>query len=171
MEPVKDDAALYQEYADQVMKFLLCLTGSYDLAEELTQETFYQAYKSIHRYDGSCKLSVWLCQIAKHLYYDHLKKQKHAAPVPFEDAAEGAAADGTPEEDLLAREKMRSLYRAVHRLREPYREVLILRLYMGLPFREIGEVFGGKTESWARTTFYRGKLQVKEDMMQYENSV
>lgn len=168
---LKEDEELYREYADQVMKFLTCLTGNYDLSEELTQETFYQVYKSIGRYDGSCKMSVWLCQIAKHLYYDHLKKQKHASPVSFEDAAVGVTAGDTPEEAFLAREKMQSLYKAIHRLREPYREVLILRLYMGLSYREIGEIFEGKSENWARITFYRGKLQVKEDMIQYENSL
>ena len=70
MEPMSE---LYQQYADEVKRFLVCLTGDMDLAEELTQETFYQAIRSIGRYNGACKLSVWLCQIAKHLYWDESK--------------------------------------------------------------------------------------------------
>ena len=67
---------IYQTYADEVKKFLICLTSDVDLAEELTQETFYQAVKSINRYNGECKMSVWLCQIAKHSFYNYLKKHK-----------------------------------------------------------------------------------------------
>ena len=58
----KDDV-IYREYANTVKRFLVSLSGNFDLAEDLTQETFYQAYKSIHRYNGKCKMSVWLCQI------------------------------------------------------------------------------------------------------------
>lgn len=168
---LREEEAMYREYADQVMRYLMCVTQNYDLSEELTQETFYQAYKSIHRYDESCKLSVWLCQIAKHLYYDYLKKQKHAAPVSFEDAAAALSDGNSPEEDLIAREEIRSLQKALHRLREPYREVLMLRLYGGLSFREIGEISDGKSENWARTTFYRGKLQLKEELSHDEHSL
>ena len=70
-------SGIYQSYADEVKRFLICLTSNVDLAEELTQETFYQAIKSIHRYNGECKISVWLCQIAKHTYYNYLKKEKN----------------------------------------------------------------------------------------------
>lgn len=162
---------MYREYADQVMRYLMCLTGNFDLSEELTQETFYQAYKSVGRYDGSCKMSVWLCQIAKHLYFDYLKKQKHTAPVSFEDAAATFTDGSSPEEDFIVREEALSVRKAIHRLREPYREVLMLRLYGGLSFREIGEISDGRSENWARITFYRGKLQIKEALEHDEDSL
>ena len=57
---------IYQKYAQTVYKYLLSMTRDSQLAEELTQETFYQAVKSIGRYDGSCSVSTWLCAIAKH---------------------------------------------------------------------------------------------------------
>lgn len=171
MRLLKEEEVMYREYADQVMRYLMCLTGNYDLSEELTQETFYQAYKSIGRYDGSCKLSVWLCQIAKHLYYDSLKKQKHAAPVNFEDAAEKCTDGASLEENFIIYEEALAVRKAIHRLREPYREVLMLRLYGGLSFREIGEISDGKSENWARITFYRGKMQIKEELNDDENSM
>lgn len=74
---MEDLNRIYQSYADEVKRFLICLTSNVDLAEELTQETFYQAVKSIHRYNGECKISVWLCQIVKHSYYNYLKKEKN----------------------------------------------------------------------------------------------
>lgn len=68
---------IYELYGNQVYKFLICLTNDADLSEELTQETFYQAIKSIDKFKGECKLSVWLCQIAKYSYYKHIKKYMH----------------------------------------------------------------------------------------------
>ncbi|MCK2005116.1 sigma-70 family RNA polymerase sigma factor [[Brevibacterium] frigoritolerans] len=67
---------IYSNYAEEVFKYLMCLCHNSDLSEELTQETFYQAVKSIDRYNGECKMSVWLCQIAKHSYYKHLERNK-----------------------------------------------------------------------------------------------
>ena len=72
--PWKDLDAVYRQHAQTVYKFLLSQCRDPQTAEELTQETFYQAVRSIDRFDGSCKVSVWLCQIAKHLWYQHLRK-------------------------------------------------------------------------------------------------
>ena len=93
---------LYQSYAQTVYKFLLAKCGDGDLAEELTQETFFQAVQSIGRFDGSCKVSTWLCQIAKHLWYQHLRKQGRFSGSPLEEETPDT---GTPsaEETLLER--------------------------------------------------------------------
>ena len=64
---MKDLDTVYRQHAQTVYKFLLSQCRDPQTAEELTQETFYQAVRSIDRFDGSCKVSVWLCQIAKHL--------------------------------------------------------------------------------------------------------
>ena len=159
MEPVDE---IYQQYADEVKRFLVCLTGDSDLAEELTQETFYQAIRSIRRYNGACKLSVWLCQIAKHLYYDHLKHQKRHPMLPMEELELAAPEnDGMPEISLLRRDAYVSIHKAIHSLREPYREIFLLRALSELSFREIGEIFG-RTENWARVTYYRAKVMLAE---------
>lgn len=67
---------VYLLYANEIFKYLMCLTGDRDLAEELTQETFYRAYRNIDKFEGKCKLSVWLCQIAKNSYCTYCKKEK-----------------------------------------------------------------------------------------------
>ena len=126
MEPVDE---IYQQYADEVKRFLVCLTGDPDLAEELTQETFYQAIRSIRRYNGACKLSP--------------------------------ENDGMPEISLLRRDAYVSIHKAIHSLREPYREIFLLRALSELSFREIGEIFG-RTENWARVTYYRAKVMLAE---------
>lgn len=149
---------IYRRHAQTVYKFLLSLCRDGDLAEELTQETFCQAIRSIHRFDGSCKLSVWLCQIAKHLWYQHLRKRKREVPLP-EEAMEVPIPSA--EEGLLEQEGRLELLKQIHALPEQQREVVYLRAFGNLSFREIGDVLG-KTETWARVTFYRGKEQLRK---------
>ena len=67
MQPIEE---IYREYAGMVYKYLISLTRDEGLAEELTQETFYQAIKSSNKYNESCKISTWLCAIAKKCSYD-----------------------------------------------------------------------------------------------------
>ena len=161
MEPMED---IYRRHARTVYKFLLSLCGDADLAEELTQETFYQAIRSIDRFDGRCKLSVWLCQIAKHLWYQHLRKRKREVPLPDEPPELPIP---SAEEGLLEQEGRLELLRKIHALPDPQREVVYLRSFGGLTFREIGDVLG-KTENWARVTFYRGKEQLRKGGTSHE---
>lgn len=148
---------VYQQHAQTVYKFLLAQCRDPGLAEELTQETFYQAVRSIHRFDGGCKVSVWLCQIAKHLWYQHLRKHRREVPMP-EDPPELPAPSA--EEGALEREGKLELLRLIHDLPEEPREVVYLRVFGGLSFREIGDICG-RTETWARVTFYRTKEKLR----------
>ena len=149
--------AIYRRHAQTVYKFLLAQCRDPDLAEELTQETFYQAVRSIGRFDGSCKLSVWLCQIAKHLWYQHLRKHRRET-VSLEAAPEPSGPSA--EEGLMEQEGRLELLRQIHLLPEAQREVVYLRAFGGLSFREIGDVLG-RTETWARVNFYRCKEKLR----------
>ena len=71
------------------------------------------------------------------------------------------------EQLLIAQEDKIQLYRYIHRLKEPYREILHLRLLGGLSFQEIGGIVG-KNENWARVTFYRAKVKLQEEVNQNE---
>ncbi len=154
---MEDMEQIYREHAQTVYKFLLSQCHDASLAEELTQETFYQAVRSIDRFDGSCKISVWLCQIAKHLWYQYLRKKKREVPADEEifDRPISSA-----EEETMTREGHLHLLKQIHSLAEPAREVVYLRAFGGLSFREIGAVLG-KSENWARVTFYRSKERIR----------
>ena len=152
-----DMSAIYQQHAQTVYKFLLAQCRDPDLAEELTQETFYQAVRSIGRFNGSCKVSVWLCQIAKHLWYQHLRKHRREVPMP-DDPPEVPVPSS--EDGLLEQEGRLELLRSIHSLPADAQEVVYLRAFGGLSFREIGYVLG-KTETWARVTFYRSKEKLR----------
>lgn len=149
---------IYREYAGYVYHYLCALTGDAALAEELTQETFYQAVKGIHRFDGRSGVSTWLCAIAKNQWKVWLRKNPPTLPLTEETVTGTAPAAEQEAEAALSRA---ALYKKLHALPEPYRETLYLRLFAGLSYREIGDIFG-KTENWARVTFYRGKEKLKE---------
>ena len=147
--------AVYRQYAQTVYRYLLSLTRDADTAEELTQETFYQAIRSSGQFDESCALSTWLCAIAKRVLATY--RRKHP---PTEELEEQALYAPSAEADTLSQVRRMEVLKGLHSLREPYREVMYLRVFGGLSFREIGEV-QGKTENWARVTFYRGKEMLK----------
>ena len=150
---------IYLQYYKPVYAYLMTLCQNEELAAELTQETFYQAVRSADHFDGSCKVSTWLCQIAKHLFYHHVRKRSREEPLPEE--GDGLPPLPSAESEAIDRDGQLSLLRRIHALPEPGREVVYLRTFGGLSFREIGEVLG-RTETWARVTFYRGKERVKE---------
>lgn len=149
--------SVYREYAQAVYRFLMSLCGDEETAEELTQETFYQAVRCANKYDGTCKVSTWLCQIAKHLWYRELEKRKKKGTKPLDEKMPSDRK--TPDEELCVREEKMELFRKVHILDETAKEVVLLRVTGAFSFREIGELFG-KNENWARVTFYRAKQKI-----------
>jgi len=146
---------VYIENASAVYKYLFCLTHDAYMSEELTQETFYQATKGIHNFRGDCKISVWLCQIAKRLWYKELKKDEY---VPLDEIEEPQSDINMERQYILNIDKV-ELFKLLHALDETSREVVYLRLTGELSFSEIGDIMG-KTENWARVTFYRGKQKI-----------
>lgn len=145
---------LYREHAKTIYYLLLSKCRDEKLAEDLTQETFLQAMKSIDRYNGECKISVWLCQIAKHLLYQHWEKEKRETHLDDED---WMLTDSNQfEEQIIARYELFEVLKELHNLPEQMREVMYLRISGDLSFAEIGKIVG-KTENWARVNFHRGK--------------
>ena len=155
---------IYRQYAQTVYRFLLAKTGSSDLAEELTQETFYQAVGSIDRYDGSCQISTWLCAIARNVLLNHSRKQKQQ-PFSLEDVAEPSG--GSAEDTVLESMGRERVFAAIHTLSEPGREIVYLRLLGGMSFREIASILG-QSENWARVNFYRAKQVLVKELKEHE---
>ena len=145
---------LYKENAKIVYRYLLSLCRNRTLAEDLTKETFLRAYQSLERYDGSCRLSTWLCQIGRHIWYQHLEKNKREIPMEPEDGP--APVHSRPEETVISKMELMDTLKEMQKLPPQMREVIYLRTAAELSFREIGEVLG-KSENWARVNFYRGK--------------
>lgn len=149
---------VYRSHSRTVYRYLLSLTRDASLSEELTQETFYQAVKSINHFDESCKVSTWLCAIAKNVLLS--ERRKHPRTDEIDESV--PAIDGT-ENEVLAKAGQMELLQKMHLIGGDMREVLYLRLLGGLSFGEIGEILG-RTENWARVTYYRGKEKLKKEM-------
>ena len=140
-----DMDSVYREYEKLVYRFLYSHTHDAEWSQELMQETFLRAVNSISRYDGTCKLSVWLCQIAKHILYQELRKKKQIETVELVDClTDDSAPNG--ETSILKQESKIELYREIHLLPEREREVVLYRITGELSFREIGEILGKSEE-------------------------
>ncbi|MDE6056288.1 MAG: sigma-70 family RNA polymerase sigma factor [Lachnospiraceae bacterium] len=161
-----DMETVYQEYAQLVYRFLYSHTHDADWSQELMQETFLRAVDSVSRYDGSCKLSVWLCQIAKHILWQELRRKKRVDLVELtEELPDTSNTDG--ETSVIHKESTQALYHAIHLLPEMEKEVVLYRMTGDLSFRQIGEILG-KSENWSRTVFYRAKQKIRKELEKYE---
>lgn len=140
-----------------VFRYVYSLCKEEAWAEEITQEAFFKALKSIDAFRGECKLSAWLCQIAKNIFYTQAKRCQRYADAPLEVLA----ASDSMEQKLLNRETAFEIHLLLHELDEPYKEVFWMRTFGELSFSEIARLLG-KTESWARVTYHRAKLKMKE---------
>lgn len=145
---------LYQQYVQIVYRFLISVCHDRHLAEDLTQETFLRAWESLERFDHSCKISTWLCQIARHALYQHW--EKHGREVPAEALDPQLPAPDDTEAHALRRIELADVLDAFQALGPDMRRVAALRAMEGLPYKEIGEIMG-KSENWARVTYFRAK--------------
>lgn len=143
---------LYRQNSMIVYHFLYSMCKDEALAEDLMQETFLQAFESIERFDGSCKVSTWLCQIAKHLLFHYWEKTKKECVMEPE---EQPACDDT-EKQAINRVELADVLDKLDKLSDDMKDVVYLRVLSDMSYKEIGEIFG-KSESWARVTFFRAK--------------
>jgi len=150
---------LFRENAKLLYNYLRSLCHDESLAEELTQETFYKACLSINRYDESCKFSTWLCQIGKHTYYQNLEKHKRLSPTEIDENL--SITEISAERQALSRVELLDTLKHLHTLPEDMREVIYLRSMGDLSFRDIGDIMG-KSENWARVTYFRGRTRLME---------
>lgn len=155
-----DFEKVYTENSDFIYKYLFKLCKDSSLAEELTQETFFRAYMNFSGLRDKSKAPVWLCQIAKNAYYAwYNEHKKHDS---FSDSSE--IKDESDIESFFEKKELtEKAFACLHELEEPYKEVFMLSVFGQLSLTDISKLFG-KSESWARVTFYRAKQKLSERM-------
>ena len=156
---MEDFDKIYADYYSEVYKFVLTLCQNPTLAEEITQESFFKALKNIDSFNGNCKLSTWLYKIARNTFYSYTKKHNRQVDYPLD----AILSDENVEEQFADKEIAYAIHKVLHKLNEPYKEVFWLRIFGELSFAQIGALFE-KTESWARVTYYRAKIMIKEEL-------
>lgn len=154
---------IYEKYYKKLYLFLLKLSGDKDLAEELTQETLYTAFLHMEQYEGRSTIFTWLCQIAKNNW---LKEIKRKGRIQNSDELEKRASGYNLEKEVEKKQMLHILRKEIMQLPEPYMSVCVLRIYAELPYAGIAAEFG-KSESWAKVTFFRGKTMLEERMEKY----
>ena len=150
---------IYNAHYMRVFSYVMTLSGDKHLAEEITQDTFFRAFSRADSFRNESDEVTWLCAIAKNRFTDELRRRGKTAPLP----------DTLPErkksvvQEVEDHDSSFRIHVALHGLEEPYREVFELRIFGELSFRQIGTIFG-KTENWARVTYHRARLKLKERM-------
>lgn len=160
---MEDFGELYELYFKDVYRYILAISNDSFIAEEITQDAFLKALKNIKSFKGRCSIRVWICQVAKNSYYTYLKRRKKLCNL--EELSLSSEED--LDEDIIRRESLVEINREFNNLNEPYKDVFYLRIYMNLSFAEIGEAYE-KSESWARVTYHRAKLKIKNKVLEGE---
>lgn len=160
---MKEFDDLYSLYSKSIYKYLFYLTGDHHLSEDLLQETFFNAFKAIDKFQGKSKVSTWLYTIAKNAYLKEINKNKKTDVVFSEEIILDQIDLDMPEVIVESKDNVKAIISAIRRLEENYRQVILLRSIGELSFRDIGELLN-KNENWARITFYRAKLKLKQEM-------
>lgn len=150
---------IYKKYCKSVYRYLYTLTNNHDLSEELTQETFCSAIKSIDTFRNECSIYSWLCQIAKNKWKNYQIKNSKIKIIEYDENIENWLIKDDIEDNISKIE----IHKKLQTLDEITRKVINLRITVGLSFKEIGEILN-KSENWARVVFYRAKLNLKQRM-------
>ncbi|WP_295075734.1 sigma-70 family RNA polymerase sigma factor [Ruminococcus sp.] len=149
----------YRENGRKVFLYLMTLCGNADTAEELTQETFYRALRSLKKYKGDSSVYTWLCSIARNAWLEELRKRRKHTSEEITELIEDTSP--RPDEEAESEDSRIRLLKRIHSLPETEKEIILLRASQELSFREIGEIFG-KSENWARVTYYRAKQKLAD---------
>ena len=149
----------YRENGRKVFLYLMTLCGNADTAEELTQETFYRALRSLKKYKGDSSVYTWLCSIARNAWLEELRKRRKHTDEEITELIEDTSP--RPDEEAESEDSRIRLLKRIHSLPETEKEIILLRASQELSFREIGEIFG-KSENWARVTYYRAKQKLAD---------
>lgn len=151
---MKELEQLYDKYYKKLYGYCITLTRNKDAAEDLVEESFYRAVKNIDKFRGDSDIGVWLCSIAKNIFYTECTKKKKRLLYTPEPDAFGAMED---------RENVKEILICMNRLEEPYRGVFFLRVFGQIKYSEIAQVYG-KSENWAYVTYFRAKLKIIESL-------
>ena len=155
---------LYNAYYMRVFSYVMTMAGDRHLAEEITQEAFFRAFSKNAAFRNESDEVTWLCAIAKNCFVDEKRRRTKTEPIPETLPSGGASV----EQEITDKDSSFRIHTVLHTMDEPYREVFELRVFGDLSFQQIGTIFG-KTENWARVTYHRARLKLKERMDAHEN--
>lgn len=153
---------IYKTYFPRVYAFLYKLSEDAGLSEELTQETFYQAYRTFHKFRGNCDIFTWLASIAKHVYYRYIRKNKTGTDMMSLSSVVDACCEA-PEDIHQKKSLAQAAEKALKKMPQKYSDVMILRIYAEMSFKEIGFLLD-ISENSAKVIYFRAKKILWEEL-------
>ena len=144
---------IYRAYFQDVELYLRAISHNESLAEELTEQVFFQALNALPKFRGDCDVRTWLCSMARNAYLSHLRKERPSQPI-------------NELEQIMDAQQAMAVHRVLHDLPEPYKEVFSLRVFGQLSFGDIGSLFG-RTANWACVTYHRARQKIRDEMGEY----
>lgn len=160
---MKDLEMIYREIQPKMYAFFYVKTSNKSVAEDLTHDVFYEACKGIHSFSGNSTLQTWLYSIAKNLLRKYYRSNKYKQNLDSKLKKETTSVIQSTEDIFLQDEETRDLIQKIQSLDDLQKELVILRIYGELSFKEIGQIIG-KSENYARVTFHRIKLRIQSEM-------
>ena len=158
---------IFERYARPVLSFIYDIVGQRDLAEELTQETFVRAYKSLNNVRDETKLASWLFGIGRNVAREAIRARRREnqnfLEVDFSDGQLGDSAQVSPAQDLLHKELNSAMHNALALLDEDRRVVFVLKVFRQCSYREIMDVTGF-TLAKVKTDLHRARVEVRRRM-------
>lgn len=155
---MKQIEKLYILYKRDIYMYLLSLTHNPDLSEDLLSETFVKAISSIGNFKGESSVKTWLFSIARNLWFQQIRKEKHT--VEYNDLLKLYVADSI-EERLITEETSKKIKNLLSEKDERTRRVVNMRIE-GYSFAEIAQEVN-ISESTARVINYRTKKWIKDN--------
>ncbi|MCA1032672.1 sigma-70 family RNA polymerase sigma factor [Bacillus timonensis] len=139
---------LFIQYGDDIYTFLIYYTGSKDV-EDIVQDVFLKAMRSIDHFEEKSNPKTWLISIARNLVIDKARRSKILQFIPFENdwLKNKQVSFNTPEHIALAGEAQQELYVAIQSLKKRYKDILMLRLIMELSVSETAKVLASSPQS------------------------
>jgi RNA polymerase sigma-70 factor (ECF subfamily) len=160
---------IFDRYARPIISFIYDMVGQRDLAEELAQETFVRAYKSIRGMRDDTKLSTWLFGIAKNVARESLRSRvRDERRVELDDGRVMALSDSNlpPDRELLDRELNSLIQGALGALDEDKRLVFTLKVFQQRSYEEISEITGFSIAK-LKTDLHRARAEMRRRIQPY----
>lgn len=157
---------IYSANQPRIHLFIYKMCGDRDLAEELTQETFCRAFTSFSKYKGESSVYTWLVSIAKHAYFSYMRKNKLMMDsIPLDEAVNHFCASkyNVRDGELIREEIFLAMRQLVTELPDKYKEVVLLRIYAEMSFKDVAITLG-ISESSAKVLYFRAKNKLKESL-------
>ena len=146
---------LFKMYYNEALLYVCSLTHDRTLAEDIVQEAFSKALTSID--DERDTFKYWLFKVSRNCFFDYLRKAKRLAPMDDDIKSD----ERELVQGIIEKEEYRALYDAIARLKENYREVVLLYYFDGLSVSEIADITGQSTDN-VKVLLFRARAKLKQ---------